>query len=73
MLLILLHMELMVKKVVDIDSKNPLKEGPLQIRTLINNIKAEIRIFVKDGELINFDVFKGWSGEVKKILLIGSN
>jgi len=50
----------------DIDQKCSLNDGPLQIRTYIRNIKTEIRIFVREGELINFDLFKGWSTEIKK-------
>lgn len=49
----------------DIDNKKSLKNGPLQIRTYINNLQAEIRIFISGGDLINFDLFKGWSSEKK--------
>ncbi|MGB8451849.1 MAG: polymorphic toxin type 35 domain-containing protein [Anaerocolumna sp.] len=45
----------------EIDSKNMLIEGSTQIKTYINGLETEIRIFVKDGKVINYDMFKGWS------------
>lgn len=45
----------------EIDSKNMLIEGSTQIKTHINGLETEIRIFVKDGKVINYDMFKGWS------------
>lgn len=45
----------------ELNTKGMLKEGPTQIKTMINGHDAEIRIFVKDGKLINFDMFKGHS------------
>ena len=44
-----------------LDSDSLIKEGTTQIKTYIDGMKAEIRIFVKDGQIINFDMFKGWS------------
>ncbi|URZ03163.1 polymorphic toxin type 35 domain-containing protein [Clostridium felsineum] len=44
-----------------IDGKGMLKEGPTQIKTIINGHEAEIRIFIKDGKPLNFDMFKGYS------------
>ncbi|MBQ3665074.1 MAG: hypothetical protein II919_03095 [Lachnospiraceae bacterium] len=55
-----------LKIIENVDSKYNLGDGPLQIRTHINNFKAEIRIFIKNGKLINFNMFKGWSVEIKK-------
>ena len=45
----------------EIASKNKLVEGSTQIKTHINGLEVEIRIFIKDGKIINFDMFKGWS------------
>lgn len=45
----------------EIDSKNMLIEGSTQIKTHINGLETEIRIFINDGKVINFDMFKGWS------------
>lgn len=45
----------------EMNEKGLLKEGPTQIRTTINGFKSEIRIYIKDGKLINFDMFKGQS------------
>ena len=59
-------MDAALQIIKDIDSEKSLNEGPLQIRTFINNIKAEIRIFVKNGNLINFDIFNGWSVDIKE-------
>lgn len=47
--------------VEEIDGKGMLKEGPTQIKTIINGCEAEIRIFIKDGKPLNFDMFKGYS------------
>ena len=47
--------------VEELNTKGMLKEGPNQIKTMINGHEAEIRIFVKDGKMINFDMFKGHS------------
>lgn len=47
--------------VKEMASKNLLKEGPTQVRTIINGYEAEIRVFLKDGEIIGFDMFKGYS------------
>lgn len=44
-----------------IDGKGMLKEGPTQIKTTINGYEDEIRIFIKDGKPLNFDMFKGHS------------
>lgn len=43
------------------DSKGLIKEGPAQIKTQINGLNAEIRIYVNNGEIMSFDMFKGWS------------
>lgn len=43
------------------DAKGLLKEGPTQIKTYINGMQTEIKVYVKDGKIINFDMFKGWS------------
>ena len=59
-------MDAALQIIKDIDHEKSLNEGPLQIRTTINNIKAEIRIFVMDGTLVNFNIFKGWSADIKK-------
>ncbi len=48
--------------VKELDGKRLIKEGHNQIKTHISGIESEIRIFVKDGKMINFDMFKGWSG-----------
>lgn len=45
----------------ELDSKGLLKEGPTQIKTYINGMQTEIKVFIKDGQVINFDMFKGWS------------
>lgn len=47
--------------VEEMNGKGLIKEGATQIRTTINGFKSEIRIFVKDGKLINLDMFKGQS------------
>ncbi|KRU24980.1 RHS repeat-associated core domain-containing protein [Clostridium sporogenes] len=44
-----------------LDIKGMLREGPTQIKTIINGHEAEIRIFIKDGKIMNFDMFKGHS------------
>lgn len=44
-----------------LDLQNRIGEGSTWIRTHINNLESEIRLFVKNGELVNFDMFKGWS------------
>jgi len=50
------------KKVVSSADRNGLlKEGMNQIRTTINGIEAEIRVFIKDGKVLNLDGFKGYS------------
>ncbi len=49
-----------------VEEKYDLNDGPLQIRTHMNGYKAEIRIYIKDGRLLNMDIFKGWSSEIKK-------
>lgn len=41
--------------------KGLIKEGPMQIKTYINGMQAEIRIFVQDSKIISFNIFKGWS------------
>jgi hypothetical protein len=43
--------------VEEMNEKGFKKEGATQIRTTINGFKSEIRIFVKDGKLINLDMF----------------
>lgn len=43
------------------DRNGLLKEGMNQIRTTINGIEAEIRVFIKDGKVLNLDGFKGYS------------
>jgi RHS repeat-associated protein len=50
------------KKVVSsADSNGLLKEGMNQIRTTVNGVEAEIRVFIKDGTVLNMDGFKGYS------------
>ncbi len=58
-------MDAAIKVIKEIDKQISLNNGPLQIRTFINSIKTEIRIYIEDGNLINFDMFKGWSSEIK--------
>ena len=45
----------------DLSSKGMLKEGPTQIKTFINGREAEIRLFMRNGKLMNFDMFSGHS------------
>lgn len=45
----------------DIDKHGLLQEGSSQIWTHINEFDVEIRTYVKQGELISFDMFKNWS------------
>ncbi len=45
----------------EMDGKGLIKDGPTQIKTHINGMEAEIKIYIKDGEIISFDMFKGWS------------
>lgn len=59
-------MDAALQIIKDIDAEKSLNEGSLQIRTFINSIKVEIRIFVKDGNLMSFDIFNGWSVDIKK-------
>ena len=59
-------MDAALQIIKDIDKKVSINDGPLQIRTYINNLQAEIRIFVQNGNLTSFDLFKGWSSEIKK-------
>jgi len=47
--------------VEEIDGKGMFKEGSTQIKTIINGYEAEIRVFIKDGKPLNFDMFKGHS------------
>ena len=39
-----------------------IKEGPTQIKAYMNGKKVELKVFVKQGIIISFDMFKGWSG-----------
>lgn len=45
----------------ELDSKGLLKDGPTQIKTYIDGMQTEIKVFIKEGQVINFDMFKGWS------------
>ncbi len=35
--------------------------GSNQIRTIINGHRAEIKVFLRNGEVVSIDGFKGWS------------
>jgi hypothetical protein len=50
-----------VEKIRKADTNGLLKQGPNQIKTMINGQKAEIRLFVKDGKIMSVDCFKGHS------------
>ena len=45
----------------EMDGKGLLKENSTQVKTHLDGMKTEIKIHVKDGKIINFDMFKGWS------------
>ena len=45
-----------------LDEKGLIKDGSTQIKTHIDGMEAEIRVFIKDGKIINLDMFKGHSG-----------
>ena len=46
----------------EMDQKGMIKEGPTQIKAYMNGKKVELKVFVKQGIIISFDMFKGWSG-----------
>ncbi len=48
-------------KIKDANKSNLLKEGGNQIKTTINGVEAEIRVFIKDGKALSIDCFKGHS------------
>lgn len=48
-------------KISKVNADDLLKEGSNQIRTTMNGVEAEIRVFVKDGEILSVDAFKGFS------------
>lgn len=48
-------------KIKDVDASGLLKEGSNQIRTSINGVESEIRVFIKDGSVLSVDAFKGYS------------
>lgn len=49
------------KKLKNINVDGLLKEGPNQIKTTVNGIETEIRIYIKDGKTMSVDFFKGHS------------
>ena len=46
----------------EMDQKGMIKEGPTQIKAYMNGKKVELKVFVKQGIIISFDMFKRWSG-----------
>lgn len=46
----------------EMDQKGMIKEGPTQIKAYMNGKKVELKVFVKQGIITSFDMFKGWSG-----------
>ena len=48
------------EKIIEKHMKN-LKEGSNQIETIMNGHQATIRVFVKDGEIVSVNIFKGIS------------
>ena len=46
----------------ELQKKEGIQEGPTQIKTYINGIKTEIKLYVSNGKIMSFDMFKGWSG-----------
>ncbi len=53
-----------VRIIKELDTPGNFVEGSNQIHTIINGQQAEIKIFLKNGEVISIDGFKGWSTRI---------
>ncbi len=50
-----------IDKIKDINNKGLLKEGSNQIRTTMNGVEVEIRVFIKDSNVMSINIFKDYS------------
>ena len=50
--------------IINVDHKGLLKEGSNQIHTKINGYNTEIKLFIKNGEVLNIDGFAGHSNRI---------
>ncbi|WP_038177340.1 RHS repeat domain-containing protein, partial [Treponema pedis] len=63
-----------LNKIINVISKvdsNKIIEGSNEIRTVINDSEATIRLFVENGSIINIDAFAGYSNRVFGNLIEG--
>lgn len=58
--------------VVEAAQQGLLVEGSNQIQTSINGMKVEIRIYIENDVIINFDIFMDWSSrKINNLVHIG--